>query len=81
MRELLETIAVPDVFVTGLHKMEYASTSCMRFYFYADQDGERVLAAKLVVPVDCITEISAERVKMMARLEEEVGILNNVIGR
>jgi hypothetical protein len=72
---MIETVAVSDVFVTRLAKMEWVSSSCMRFYFCADQGEETILVAKLVVPIDCIREISATRLRMMRNLGAAEGVV------
>ena len=71
MPEIVETVAVSDVFVTRLAKMEWVSKSCMRLYFCADQGDETVLVAKMIVPIDCIREIAATRIRMMRNLGAE----------
>ena len=68
MPDMIETTPIADTFVTRLAKMEWVSRACMRFYFCADQEDETVLVAKLIVPIDCIRQISSDRIRMMAEL-------------
>ena len=72
MREIVETIAIADVFVTDLGKIEQVSNSCCRFYLCAHQDDELVLVAKLVIPLDCFARIITTRERMMAELGPHV---------
>lgn len=66
---LVETIAVADVFVTDLGKVERVSESCNRFTFCARQEGELLVVAKLIIPNDCLTRMIAARERMLAELD------------
>ena len=46
---LLDLFSVRDVFVNGLASVEDIGGGNLRFVFYAVQDRERVVAAKLVM--------------------------------
>jgi hypothetical protein len=65
---MIETIAIADVFVTELGKIERISNSCNRFYFCTYQDGELQVVAKLIIPTDCLTRMIAARERMLAEL-------------
>jgi len=76
MPEMIETTAISDTFVTRLAKMEWVSRDCLRFYFCADQgDDESILVAKFVVPLDCVREISATRLRLMRELGATEGVV------
>jgi len=75
MPEMIETVAISDIFVTRLARLEWVARDVLRFYFCADTDGENVLVAKLVVPLDCVRDISATRLRLM----KELGAVEAVI--
>ena len=75
-KEITETTAISDTFVTRLAKMEWVSRDCLRFYLCADQGDENILVAKLIVPLDCIREISATRIRMMRNLGATEGLVS-----
>lgn len=76
---LVEPIAVQDNFVSGIDHIEMAGNSCCRFYVYTDHtpiDGsppERVLVAKIVIPLDELPKAIRKTLRFMAMRGLEVG--------
>jgi hypothetical protein len=68
---LIEPFSVLDVFVSGLGEIENVGGGCVRFTFYTihHTDGveERVVAAKIIMPIDAVPEA-------MLRTSKSVGI-------
>lgn len=70
--ELLELFGVPDVFVTGLGKVENIGGGCYRFTFFVSQDNEMVVAAKIVMSADALPDA----ISMATRLTEGALVRN-----
>lgn len=57
---ITEPMAVPDVFVSGIHSVEDIGGGCMRFTYYVNQtsvhDGspERVICLRVVAPREAV---------------------------
>ena len=50
-RPLVEQALVPDIYASGIGKLEIIDKVCIRLTFYVVQDGERVVVAKIVRPI------------------------------
>lgn len=74
--EMIETIAVPDTFATGIANVEYAgSKSCVRLYFVATAGTQDIVAAKIVVPASAIPDlIAALRAGVAVQEDETPGV-------
>lgn len=72
--QLAEHVVVPDVFVTGLARVERVGGGCLRFTFFTRQrsviftDGraELIVTARIVIPVTATC--SAAKIALMASL-------------
>lgn len=52
--EAIELIAIPDTFATGVDRVEFLGRTNVRIYLYSQQDGQRVLSAKIVMAIESI---------------------------
>jgi hypothetical protein len=60
MADLVET-TVPDVFCSGIARVENAGGGCFRLVLFVDQQGpdgkpERAIVGKVIVPVEAIPD-------------------------
>jgi hypothetical protein len=77
MSELVEPVPAPEIFTSGLAKIEDIGGGCLRFYLYVMQapiDGEgpadRVVVAKIVAPASAVPDAV---MKMLASIGRAVG--------
>jgi hypothetical protein len=67
-RDMLELFSVPDVFVTGMGKVESIGGGNYRFTFFVSQDvdGDReyVVAAKIVMSIEAVPDAIGMAAKM-----------------
>lgn len=49
--EYAEPIAIPDVFAMGIAKLDLLG-SCARVSFFVEEDGGRVIVARVVMPIE-----------------------------
>ncbi len=73
---MVELGQVPEIFCSGLGKIENVGGGCLRFYLYVTQapiDGgapEQVLVAKLIAPMSAVPDAVLQ---MMAAVGERAG--------
>ncbi|MGE0290391.1 MAG: hypothetical protein AB7I42_25090 [Bradyrhizobium sp.] len=53
---LVEIAVVPDTFVSGLAHIEDIGGGCLRFVCFVCQDGDRIVAARIVMPADALPD-------------------------
>lgn len=74
---LVDPIAVPDTFVSGLGNIEDLGCGCFRFTFFANQksliDGrcERVVVARLIGPASTARACSETALELLAGYRKE----------
>lgn len=74
-----EPIAVPDVFVTDLARIERLRGGYMRFTFYAEQESihdrttERVIVARIVMSAEVVIEAAMAARMAVEGVEGAVG--------
>lgn len=54
--EMIEPIAICDVFVSGLGNVERIA-DCLRFSYFVEQGSDKVLVAKLVIPMSVVSRL------------------------
>jgi hypothetical protein len=65
--DVVETVAISDIFISGCARIERAGGDCVRFYFYAQQGDEKILVCKAVVPNSVVRGISAMKEQLLKR--------------
>ncbi|MCT8970882.1 hypothetical protein [Microbaculum marinisediminis] len=55
--DLVEFAAIPDVFASGLGRAEDVGGGCIRLTFFANDNGQRVVAAKVVMPAEAVADL------------------------
>lgn len=82
-QELLETFAVPDVFVSGLGNVENIGGGCYRFTFFTTQDisgsAEMVISARIIMSVEALPHAitMAARMTNMCACENVRNLVRN----
>jgi hypothetical protein len=78
-----ELTAVPDIFVSELYSIEEVGGGCLRFTFYSyqkstifkDRRREKIIVARIVMPIDAVQRACQVSVLALAGLE---GIIQGV---
>jgi hypothetical protein len=58
--ELIEPVPVDDVFVTGVGRIEDLGNYCIRVWLYAEEGTQKVVKAKLIMPIECAVAMNTE---------------------
>lgn len=59
MSEMVELTPIPDVFCSGVGKIERMNGGWARLYLYAVEAGRQVVVAKLILPITALAAIAA----------------------
>lgn len=70
--ELIEPVAIPDVFVSGMGRIEPLGSGILRLTFYvlADHGRQRLVVAKIIVPKEDLRENNRKIAEILAADDE-----------
>ena len=76
---MVEPIAVPDDFVSGIGRIEFVGKYAIRFSLYAEHipiDGSspvRVMVRKIIIPIDTLPKAVRKMLRFMALHDIDIG--------
>lgn len=56
MNGLNQVVPVQDVVCSGLGAVERLSGGLLRFYFYIEENGEKIVAARVIMPAEAVPD-------------------------
>lgn len=85
MSTMIEAAAIPDIFVSGVGRVETLAPNLFRVSYYAAQrnayDGspEQVLVAKFIVTFETLLAMSAATLEKRGACDEAIGLARPVL--
>lgn len=62
---LVEFVGTPEIFVSGVGDIEDIGGGCVRFTFYVMEKGQRIVTAKIVMPISAVPDGVAKTTAML----------------